>query len=49
MVANYAKLFGVKVKIAGSVAYTNGKLINIPRLDLDDPVAARLAYGYLAH
>ncbi len=49
MVNSYARLFGVSVRIQGSVAYTNGKVITIPRLDVNDPTKARLAYGYLAH
>ena len=49
MVNNYSKLFGIIVKMQGSVAYTNGKEITIPRLDINDPVKSRLAYGYLAH
>lgn len=49
MVNNYAKLFGVSVRIQGATAYTNGKVITIPRLDIKNPVKARLAYGYLAH
>ena len=49
MVNNYAKLFGVSVRIQGSTAYTNGKVITIPRLDIKNPIKARLAYGYLAH
>ena len=49
MVNNYSKLFGVSVRIQGTCAYTNGKVITIPRLDISDPTKARLAYGYLAH
>ena len=49
MVKTYAKKFGVKIRIQGSVAYTNGTYITIPRLDVTDPIKARLAYGYLAH
>lgn len=49
MVNNYAKLFGVSVRIQGSTAYTNGRVITIPRLDIKNPIKARLAYGYLAH
>ncbi len=49
MVNNYAKLFGVTVRIQGTSAYTNGREITIPRLDIKNPVKARLAYGYLAH
>ncbi|MGN0893518.1 MAG: hypothetical protein ACI4ND_00785 [Succinivibrio sp.] len=49
MVNNYAKMFGVGVRMQGTTAYTNGRVITIPRLDIRDPVKARLAYGYLAH
>ena len=49
MVQNYARLFGVSVRIQGSTAYTNGKVITIPRLNIKDPIVARLAYGYLSH
>lgn len=46
---NYAKLFGVDLRIQGTVAYTNGKAVTIPRLDLNKPNMARIAFGYLAH
>ncbi|MGN0909632.1 MAG: hypothetical protein ACI4NA_08415 [Succinivibrio sp.] len=49
IVANYARAFGVKVRMQGASAYTNGSTITIPRLDLADPVTSRMAYGYLAH
>lgn len=49
IVTNYARTFGVNVRMQGSQAYTDGKQITIPRLNLKDPVKARLAYGYLAH
>ncbi|MGN1280971.1 MAG: hypothetical protein ACI4UM_03600 [Succinivibrio sp.] len=49
MVNSYAKIFGVGVRMQGTTAYTNGKVITIPRLDIRDPIKARLAYGYLAH
>jgi cobaltochelatase CobT len=49
IVTNYARAFGVKVRMQGSSAYTNGTTITIPRLDLSDPVTSRMAYGYLAH
>ncbi|MCR5625219.1 MAG: hypothetical protein K6G11_08275 [Lachnospiraceae bacterium] len=49
IVKNYARKFGVTVRMQGSLAYTNGKTITIPRLDITDPIKARLAYGYLAH
>ncbi|MGN0903296.1 MAG: vWA domain-containing protein [Succinivibrio sp.] len=49
MVSNYSKLFGVSVRMQGTQAYTNGSVITIPRVDVNDPVTSRLAYGYLAH
>ena len=49
IVTNYARAFGVVVRMQGMQAYTDGDVITIPRLDLKDPVKARLAYGYLAH
>ncbi len=49
IVTNYARAFGVKVRMQGSSAYTNGSTITIPRLDLSDPITSRMAYGYLAH
>lgn len=49
MVQNYAKMFGVTVRIQGSTAYTNGKTITIPRLDANKPNVTRLALAYLAH
>ena len=49
IVSNYAKMFGVKVRMLGTMAYTNGELITLPRLDLNDTLSARVAYGYLAH
>lgn len=49
MVNNYSKMFGVSVRMQGTSAYTNGKVITIPRLDINNPSKARLAYGYLAH
>lgn len=48
-VHNYAKLWGVVVRIQGSVAYTNGKYINIPRFNEQDDHSCRLACAYLAH
>lgn len=49
IVTNYAREFGVTVRMQGAEAYTNGNTITIPRLDLSDPVISRMAYGYLAH
>lgn len=49
IVTNYARAFGVRVRMQGSEAYTNGREIVIPRLDINDKLKARLAYGYLAH
>jgi len=41
--------FGVKVSVGGSDAYTNGKRINIPAYNLDDPSYKDVTWGYLAH
>ena len=41
--------FGVKVSVGGSDAYTNGRSINIPAYNLDDPSYKDVAWGYLAH
>lgn len=49
IVNNYAKIFGVKVRMQGSMAYTNGSIITIPRLNLRNVRLCRIAYGYLAH
>lgn len=45
----YSKKFGIEVKMQGSVAYTNGKSITIPRLDMSNRTVVRLGIGYLAH
>lgn len=47
--AHYASMMGVKLKIIGCSAYTNGKVITIPSLDFSDERAVKCAYGYLAH
>ena len=49
IVSNYAKMFGIRVRMIGSQAYTNGSVITIPRIDVKDELSARIAYGYLAH
>ncbi|MBO6258357.1 MAG: VWA domain-containing protein [Succinivibrio sp.] len=49
IVKNYSRAFGIEVKMQGVNAYTNGKIITIPRLNLSDPVISRVAYAYLAH
>ena len=49
LIKNYADAFGIKVRMQGASAYTNGKTITIPRMDITDPLKGRLAYGYLAH
>lgn len=41
--------FGVKVRVQGSQAYTNGKIINIPALPEDDGEARILAEGFVDH
>ena len=45
IVNNYAKIFGVKVRMQGSMAYTNGSIITIPRLNLRNVRLCRIAYG----
>lgn len=40
---------GVRVRISGSEAYTDGSLINIPVLPEDSELAVDLARGYLDH
>jgi cobaltochelatase CobT len=40
---------GVKVRIGGAQAYTNGKTIVIPVLPPDNDEASALAWGYIAH
>ena len=49
IVKNYSRAFGIEVRMQGMNAYTNGRTITIPRLDLSDPLISRLAYAYLAH
>lgn len=41
--------FGVNISVGGSDAYTDGKIINIPAYNLDDPSYKDVAWGYLAH
>lgn len=48
-VHNYAKLWGVVVRIQGGTACTNGTVITIPRFDISDEHSCRLACAYLAH
>ena len=45
----YAQLFGVSLRVQGSTAYTNGKVITIPRFDYTNEYKSRLAYGFIAH
>lgn len=49
LVSRYSKLFGTTVRMQGTSAYTNGSVITIPRLSLEDPTVARLACAYIAH
>lgn len=48
-VHNYAKLWGVQVRVQGSQAYTNRTKITIPRFNTNDEHSCRLACAYLAH
>jgi cobaltochelatase CobT len=41
--------FGVKVKVGGEDAFTDGKSINLPAYNLEDPSYKDVAWGYLAH
>ena len=41
--------FGVKVMIGGEDAYTDGKTINLPAYNSDNPDYQDIAWGYLAH
>ncbi len=45
----YSKLFGVQIRIQGTSAYTNGKVITIPRMNLADNTVKRLTCAYIAH
>ncbi len=45
----YAKNFGLELYMCGRYAYTDGKTIVIPAMDLNDPVSMEMAYGYVAH
>lgn len=48
-VHNYAKLWGVQVRVQGGLAFTDGTKITIPRFDTSDEHSCRLACAYLAH
>ena len=48
-VHNYAKLWGVQVRVQGSLAFTDGSKITIPRFNTSDEHSCRLACAYLAH
>ena len=49
LIGSYAKRYGVELMMYGHTAYTNGKQITIPRIDLSDPEGLEMAYGYVAH
>ena len=49
LIGSYAKRYGVELMMYGHTAYTNGKQITIPRLDLSDSAGQEMAYGYVAH
>ena len=40
---------GVKVRVGGCVAQTDGKTITVPAYNQDDPYYKDIAWGYLAH
>lgn len=48
-VHNYAKLWGVHVRVQGRIAFTDGTKITIPRFNTSDEHSCRLACAYLAH
>ena len=48
-VHNYAKLWGVQVRVQGGLAFTDGTKITIPRFNTSDEHSCRLACAYLAH
>lgn len=48
-VHNYAKLWGVQVRVQGGLAITDGTKITIPRFNTSDEHSCRLACAYLAH
>lgn len=48
-VHNYAKLWGVLVRVQGSLAFTDGTKITIPRFNTSNEHSCRLACAYLAH
>lgn len=48
-VHNYAKLWGVQVRVQGSLAFTDGTKITIPRFNTSDEHSCRLACAYLSH
>jgi cobalamin biosynthesis protein CobT len=41
--------FGIKVRVGGDEAFTNGKVIQLPGYDGDDPDYKDFAWGLLAH
>jgi cobaltochelatase CobT len=41
--------FGVKVRVGGQDAYTDGKSITLPAYNLEDPSYKNIAWGFLAH
>ena len=49
LIGSYARRYGVDLLMYGHTAYTNGKQITIPRLDLSDSAGLEMAYGYVAH
>jgi cobaltochelatase CobT len=41
--------FGIKIQVGGDQAYTNGKLIQLPAYNGNDPAYQEVAWGLLAH
>jgi hypothetical protein len=49
MMGTYAHKFGLELFMYGHYAYTDGKRITIPRVDLSNGKMMELAFGYVAH
>jgi len=47
--ASMGNRFGVAVSVGGEGAYTDGKAINLPAYNGDDPGYKEVAWGFLAH
>ncbi len=47
--STYSKVFNVEIRMQGAKAFTDGKKIIIPRLNLQNKVDQNKAFAYLAH